>query len=116
MQIWSERAAKHPGDKKAEATHQVWSRKVKGERYRGEHITGLTESLNVDPDFDRSSCYRVTYGKYLQYYFAHYDPKKYQEQMKDYKAERRKSKPNGRRECKLRINRDSKSFAMRKLA
>ena len=59
MQIWSERAAKHPGDKKAEATHQVWSRKVKGERYRGEHITGLTESLNVDPDFDRSSCYRV---------------------------------------------------------
>jgi hypothetical protein len=116
MQIWSGRYAKNSDDKKAEAMHQVWSLKVKGNRYRGEHLTGLTDSLNIPQDFDKSSCYRVTYGKYLQYYVAHYDPKKYQKQIKDYKAGRRKSRPNGRRECKLRIKRDLESFAMRKLA
>jgi hypothetical protein len=115
-QFWSERYTKNPGDKKAKATYKVWSLKVKGNRYRGEHLTGLTDSLNVPHDFDKRSCYRVTYGRYLQYYVAHYDPMKYQNQMEDYKAGRRRSRPNGRRECKLRINRDLKSFVMRKLA
>ena len=105
MQFWSERYAKYPDDKKAKATYQVWSLKVKGNRYRGEHLTGLIDSLNVPHDFDKRSCYRVTYGRYLQYYVAHYDPKKYQIQMEDYKAGRRRSRPNGRRECKLRIKR-----------
>jgi hypothetical protein len=84
MQIWSERYAKNPDDKKAEATHQVWSLKVKGNRYLGEHLTRLTDSLNIPQDFDKRSCFRVTYGKYLQYYVANYDPKKYQKQIKDY--------------------------------
>ena len=116
MQCWCDRHAKNPDDENLAAMYQLWSNKIKGNRYRGEHLIGLTDSLNVPQDFDRGSCYRVIYGKYLQYYFAHYDPKKYQKQMKDYKAGRRKSKPNGRRECKLRINRDLKSVAMKKLA
>jgi hypothetical protein len=115
MQIWSEKHAKNPDDKKAQATYKVWSVKVKGNRYRGEHKTGLINSANVTQDFDKISCYRITYGKYLQYYVAHYDPEKYEKQMTDYRAGRRKSRPNGRRECKLRINRDLKRFAMRKL-
>ena len=115
MQYWREQHRANPGNGKLAAMHQLWSKKVKGNRYRGEQLTGLTYSLNVTQDFDKRSCYRVTYGKYLQYYVAHYDPKKYQKQMKDYKARRRKSRPNGRRECKLRINRDLKSFVMRKL-
>lgn len=116
MQDWRKRHKANPNDEKAKATYLVWGRKARGYRYRGEHLTGLTGSLNVPQDFDKRSCYRVTYGKYLQYYVAHYDPKKYRKQMEDYKAGRRKSRPNGRRECKLRINRDLKSFAMRKLA
>jgi hypothetical protein len=115
MQIWRKRHMENPDDEKVKATYLVWSQKIRGNRYRGEHLTGLTGSLNVQQDFDKRSCYRVTYEKYLQYYVAHYDPKRYQKQMKDYKAGIRKSRPNGRQECKLRI-RDLKNFAMRKLA
>jgi hypothetical protein len=116
MQDWRERHRANPDDEKAEATYLALNRKIRGNTYRGEHLIGLTDSLNVPQDFDKRSCYRVTYGKYLQYYVAHYDPKKYQRQKRDYKAGRLKSKPNGRRECKLRIKRDLRSFAMRKLA
>jgi hypothetical protein len=106
MQVWCKRHTENPDDKNLAAMHQLWSRRVRGNRYRGEHLIGLIDSLNVRHDFDKRYCYRVIYGKYFQYYFAHYDPKKYQEQMKDYKAETRMSRPNGRRECKLRRGKD----------
>ena len=44
--------------------------------------------------------YKVRYKNYY-YYVGHYDAAKYRTQMRDYKSGKRKSRPNGRKECKL---------------
>jgi hypothetical protein len=49
--------------------------------------------------------FRHTYGPFWHLYIAHYDSKKYKEAMKKYKMGRLKSRPNGRRWCKVRYNR-----------
>jgi hypothetical protein len=81
-----------------------WKSVVKGNVYRdtseGHLMTSFSEDERHIPD--RESWYRVTYGRYWQYYVAHYDPNKYKKQMIDYKDGRRRSRPNGRRECKIR--------------
>jgi hypothetical protein len=63
---------------------------VKGSRYR------LDETKEL---FDREACFRVFTRKYIKYYVGHYDKERYEEQMKQFKEKKRKSKPNGRRWC-----------------
>ena len=85
---------------------RAWSSKVRGNRFRGEPKKHLVGSEHQIQNATEKSWYRVSYGKYYQYYIGHYDPDKYRDQMNDYKAGKRKSRPNGRIECKLRKNRD----------
>jgi hypothetical protein len=48
--------------------------------------------------------FRHTYGPFWHLYIGHYDAEKYKEAMKEYRAGRLKSRPNGRRWCKVRDN------------
>ena len=81
-----------------------WQSTVRGNVYRDtsdRYI--LTQASEYEQEIpEEKSWYRVRYGRYWQFYIAHYDPGKYKEQMTDYKEGKRKSRPNGRRECKLR--------------
>lgn len=83
--------AKNPDNKYYQARLRDLREKVRGDRYRGRRAI----------EFDKESVYRVSSEKYWHYYIGHYDSKKYQEQLKDYKSGKRKSRPNGRRWCKL---------------
>jgi hypothetical protein len=47
--------------------------------------------------------YRVITGKYYCYYFGHYDAEKYRQQMIEYRNGRTKSRPNGRKWCKVSV-------------
>ena len=48
--------------------------------------------------------FRHTYGPFWHLYIAHYDAEKYKKAMKKYKLGMLKSRPNGRRWCKVRYN------------
>ena|SRR5215210_4369196 len=47
----------------------------------------------------------VTYSPSIHPYIGHYDEEKYKKAMEKYKNGRLKSRPNGRRWCKVRFNR-----------
>jgi hypothetical protein len=49
--------------------------------------------------------WRVTYGPFWHFYIGHYDAERYKKGMDDYKKGKLKSRPNGRRWCKIRYNR-----------
>jgi hypothetical protein len=94
----------NPHDAGNRSRFNHWKSLVKGNVYRDTsegHI--LTRSL-VDErqNSDKESWLRVTYGRYWQYYVGHYDRDKYKEEMIAYREGRRRSRPNDRRECKLR--------------
>jgi len=59
---------------------------------------------------DKSKFVRAIYGKYYYYYIGHYDPEKYQKDLERYKKGELKSKPNGRRWCKLNKDDYEESF------
>jgi hypothetical protein len=48
--------------------------------------------------------WRVSYGPFWHFYIGHYDAEKYRKGMDDYKEGKLKSRPNGRRWCKIRYN------------
>ncbi len=81
---------KNPNDPAQKKYVEYFRALVTGNRYRGEEQNKL---------FDRTACYRVFTRKYFKYYVGHYDKKKYEKQMKQFKAKKRKSQPNGRRWC-----------------
>jgi hypothetical protein len=90
-----------PYDEGNRSRFKDWKSMVKGNVYRDTSEATLPpENEKLNPD--RESWYRVTYARYWQYYVAHYDPARYKKQMIGYKEGRRRSRPNGRRECKLR--------------
>jgi hypothetical protein len=80
----------NPADISKKKNVEFWRSQVKGNRYR------LDETKEL---FDREACYRVYTQKYTKYYVGHYDKEKYEEQMKQFNKNKRKSKPNGRRWC-----------------
>jgi hypothetical protein len=64
-------------------------KKFKGSKYRGDEKKDL---------FDRQTCYHKLY-RYRYDYIGHYDSEKYKKEMEDFKAGKRKSRPNGRKWC-----------------
>jgi hypothetical protein len=94
----------NPHDADNSSRLRRWKSVVKGDVYRGpseKHL--LSRSAEDERQIPEGKpWFRVTYGRYWQYYVAHYDPDKYKEQITNYKAGRRRSRPNGRRECKVR--------------
>jgi hypothetical protein len=48
--------------------------------------------------------WRVTYGPFWHFYIGHYDTEKYKKGMDIYKRGKLKSRPDGRRWCKIRYN------------
>jgi hypothetical protein len=87
------------------AQHMVNVRKpyIRGKRYRGKstkHLIKANDSNKKD-DFDKKECYRTHTDKYYYFYVGHYDKDLYQKQKKNYEFKIRKSKPTGRRWCKL---------------
>jgi hypothetical protein len=93
--------AKDPNNLALKLSLERFKRKVAGKLYREEprkHLVGHDDSENTQ---DKKSLYRVTYGKYTYFYIGHYDKQKYKEQMIKYRAGIIKSRPNGRRWCKL---------------
>jgi hypothetical protein len=61
--------------------------------------------VNVKKDFtNKNPYYRVSSRKYWHYYVGHYDSIKYENQMIKYKERRRKSRPNGRKWCKVKLS------------
>lgn len=61
----------------------------KGSKYRGNEKKEL---------FDRETCYHKLY-RYEYGYIGHYDSGKYKKKMEDFKAGKRRSRPNGRKWC-----------------
>jgi len=88
------------------AQHMVSIRKpyIRGKKYRGKpkYLIKKYDS-DKDNDFDKEECYRVHTRKYYYFYVGHYDKVLYQKQKKDYELKKRKSKPYGRKWCKLPI-------------
>jgi hypothetical protein len=80
----------NPNDVSLKEQVQYWRSQVKGVKYRKDEPKEL---------FDREACYKVFTRKYVKYYVGHYDKERYEEQMKQFKEKKRKSKPNGRRWC-----------------
>lgn len=95
---------KDPNNSALKVSLEAFKRKVAGKLYRGEprkYLFGYDNSENTP---DKKSLYRVTYGKYTYFYIGHYDKQKYKKQMIKYRAGKIKSRPNGRRWCKLSRN------------
>ena len=88
-----------PHDAGNSSRHNYWKSMVRGNAYRDTSEGKPPEERQIPY---RGSWFRVTYARYSQYYVAHYDSNKYKKQLIDYKLGKRKSRPNGRRECKLR--------------
>jgi hypothetical protein len=75
---------------------------VRGSVYRGRSRKHLSQYNEAEDDTaDKKSLKIVTYGKYFCFYVGHYDKEKYKEQMDKYHQDAIKSRPNGRRRCKL---------------
>jgi hypothetical protein len=68
----------------------------------GNRLGCLNYFSRKKPQVPRKRIIRVLGGKIWRFYFAHYDPKKYQKQMKKYKEGKLKSRPNGRTWCLIK--------------
>jgi hypothetical protein len=79
---------------------------VKGDskEFRGrskKHLQDNQYTNKIENIKDKKSLVRVTYGKYPCMYIGHYDKEKYKKEMIRYHQGQIKSRPNGRRWCKL---------------
>jgi hypothetical protein len=72
-----------------------------GEEVTGSEYIGEAEPYSGVEREPVKEPYKVLGRKRIAYYIGHYDSKKYHQQMKDYRAKRRKSRPNGRKWCYL---------------
>lgn len=68
----------------------------------GNRLGSLHCICRKKPQSPRKRIIRVLGEKIWRFYFAHYDSKKYQEQMKKFKEGKLKSRPNGRKYCLLK--------------
>jgi hypothetical protein len=89
-----QKLAENPTDESLQKYVDTFRQKyVRGNYYRG----------NERREFvDWKAVFRVLSDRYYYNYIGHYDPTKYQKQMIDYKNGKRKSRPNGRKWCRLR--------------
>ena len=77
-------------------------KRIRGSKYRGRSRKHLSQYNEAEGDaIDKKSLKRVTYGKYFCFYIGHYDKGKYKQQMIKYRKREVKSRPNGRKWCKL---------------
>ena len=90
--------AKNPNDKRCYAQVVRLRQTVTGTHFRGRNKKGL---IIINEDEGCNDPYKTRSGKYYYDYFGHYDPEKYKQEMRDYKSGKRKSRPNGRKWCKI---------------
>jgi hypothetical protein len=107
-----ELAAK-PNSKMLQDLVRSLKERVNGIKYKGENRKHLQGDLWTDEDDkafnDKKNNIRIQYGGRRYYtYFGHYSPEKYREQMKRYEQGLRKSRPNGRRWCKVPVRTDNR--------
>jgi hypothetical protein len=72
--------------------------KVTGKKYRGPSKKHL---LSQETEFDKNEYFRVRTTKKFYIYIGHYDKNLYKKQKEEHQQGERKSKPTGRRWCKL---------------
>jgi hypothetical protein len=85
--------SKHPSSEWHKSRVDYLGKEVRGTIYRGKS--------RIEDIPNKESLYRVTYGKYFCFYIGHYDKEKYKEQMIKYCEGKLKSRPNGRKWCKI---------------
>jgi hypothetical protein len=70
-----------------------------------ERITGTKYNKSIKREnLDKRIHYRVRSVKYFHYYVGHYDPEVYKKQMVEYRNQKRQSRPNGRKWCKVPLS------------
>jgi hypothetical protein len=93
-----EQLKKDPNNLALRASLESFKSRVVGNKFRGKSTKLLIRQDNETETLDKRSLYKATYGKYK---VGHYDKEKYKEQMNRYRRGIIKSRPNGRRWCKL---------------
>jgi hypothetical protein len=96
------RLSKEPNDTYSQSIVYELGKRIKGTQYQGEPKKHF---IDYNPQTS-SSFYRISSEKYYHWYVGHYSGKKYQEQMRRYKNQGRRSRPNGRKWCSLREGSD----------
>ena len=67
-----------------------------------ERVTGIKYNKSIRREnLDKLIHYKVRSIKYYHYYVGHYDSEVYKKCSEDYKNRMRKSRPNGRKWCKV---------------
>jgi len=110
-----EKLTKEPANKQLRTWIRKLRKRVKGVRYRGDSIEGIAINdiwTAKERRGQKEGNYKVISSKFDYEYFGHYDPKKYREQMEKYKQGLRKSRPNGRKWCKIPYSYSRKKFAI----
>jgi hypothetical protein len=98
VEMKKEELAKNPDNKEIQSWLNQFGKGISGNKYWGEIRPKPGPDDRKGQDF-----YRVVTGKYHYDYFGHYDKEKYRQQMVEYKNGRRKSRPNGRKWCKVSV-------------
>lgn len=106
IEDYEARLAKDPENLVLRVALESLRSRVTGNKYRGRSKKHLIDKeIDNKPSSqdiaDKKSLYKVNYGKYAPFYIGHYDKEKYKEQMDRYRQGIIKSRPNGRRWCKL---------------
>lgn len=74
----------------------IRSDRVTGSKYWGRHPSGRRDPYAELNEETKKTAYHVRTRKYDRLYVGHYDAEKYKKEMVDYRAGKRKSRPNGR--------------------
>jgi hypothetical protein len=87
------RLCSDPNNEDLQSRYNSLRERVRGYKYR------RMEDINT---LDKQSIYRVSGPKRWYTYMGHYDKDAYKKQMVNYRNGMRKSRPNGRRWCKVK--------------
>jgi hypothetical protein len=94
-----EELAKDPENKEIQSWLNQFGNGFSGNRYWG-HVRPTPLGLS---EMRKQNFYRVITRKYYCYYFGHYDAEKQRQQMINYRSGKRRSRPNGRKWCKVSV-------------
>lgn len=103
-----EQLKRNPSDSYAQRVVNIRKSFIRGKRYRGKSTKHLIQE--TEDNFDKEECYRVHTDRYYYFYIGHYDKDLYQKQKEDYELKKRKSKPTGRKWCKLKLPNDDRIY------
>ena len=101
LQISERKLSNNLTDKRCQERVKMWRERVRGSYYRGKSKKGLIIRGEDEVYNSEENNFRTVSEKYYHDYFGHYDREKYKQQMMDYRSGKRKSRPNGRRWCKI---------------